>query len=485
MEKSNIENKYLILIICILIGAFIRLYLLDRQSLWFDELYSVMSASEQTFKNLFDNWIIHDVHPPLYQITLFYWVKILGDSEFAIRGLSAIAGIFAVIFMYIFSKDLFDENIRINSTIILAFSSSAIYFSQEARSYSILLMFSVISTVTWLKIFKNIENTNINKFDFIMYSISSILACYTHYFGFILILYQIAYLIICSFISKKSIRRNILLVSTVLICFSFWFIFHFSTELKNNLGGNYWIEKPTLMFFVMYFGFLFNPLTLSIPLLLIVPALIKHKDFFANLKESFKFSINSPVYALIYLAFFPLISLFFVSLHTPILINKFLIILFPTYYLLIAYWIGQNNFLKDYKGLLYVTLVSFIMLNISLRSYYNVLFKQNWRQAIDFIVSNDNENIETFSSGNTTNKYSKYYLQKFNEKYNKNILLDSIRDKSLDNILKNNRNKTILILNTKYDMVDKNLFQNLKNASKTSDFKEFHPEVSVLIFNLK
>jgi len=485
MKKIEIDNKQAILIICILLGAFIRLYALDRQSFWFDELYSVMSASEQTFKGLFNNWIIHDVHPPLYQVLLFYWAKVFGSSEFAIRALSAIAGILAVIFMYVFSKDLFDENVRINSTIILCFSSSAMYFSQEARSYSILLMFSVVSTIIWLKLLKNIDNSDINKSDFIIYAISAILVSYTHYFGFILILYQLVYLIICSFVSKKSIKKNILLSSIILISVSIWVGFHFLTELQSKLSGNYWIEKPTLMFFVMYFGFVLNPLTLSIPLLIIVPAIVKYKDFFANLKESAKFSLNSPFYALIYLAFFPLISLFIVSMQTPILINKFLIILFPAYYLLIAYWISQNNFFKDYKGILYVIIVSFIMLNVSLRSYYNVLFKQNWRQAIEFIVSNDNENIETFSSGETTNKYSKYYLDMFNEKYNKKVILDNIKNKSLDSIFKNNKNKIVLVLNTKYDMLDKNYFEKLKKLSKNFEFKEFHPEVSVIIFYLK
>lgn len=45
-------------------------------SYWWDELYSV-TASSLPMEEMFSKFIMKDVHPPLYQIILSFWINLL------------------------------------------------------------------------------------------------------------------------------------------------------------------------------------------------------------------------------------------------------------------------------------------------------------------------------------------------------------------------------------------------------------------------
>ena len=53
-------------------------------SYWWDELYSVVAASS-SWDFMFSDFILRDVHPPLYQITLKLWICLFSNAEIASR----------------------------------------------------------------------------------------------------------------------------------------------------------------------------------------------------------------------------------------------------------------------------------------------------------------------------------------------------------------------------------------------------------------
>src|SRR5690348_6639621 len=69
-------------------GVLLRLALLGTQSYWIDELYSV-NESNGSFRQLLDLGST-EVHPPLYAVLLWGWIKIGGDSEAWTRLLSTL-----------------------------------------------------------------------------------------------------------------------------------------------------------------------------------------------------------------------------------------------------------------------------------------------------------------------------------------------------------------------------------------------------------
>ena len=66
---------------------------------------------------------------------MYYWKLVVGDSDFALRSLSAISGIFLVIIVAEFTRRFHDEKAGIISASMISISHLAILYSQEFRPY--------------------------------------------------------------------------------------------------------------------------------------------------------------------------------------------------------------------------------------------------------------------------------------------------------------------------------------------------------------
>lgn len=86
-----------------------------------------------------------DVHPPLYYFLLHYWMLAFGESDVAVRFLSAIFGILGMPMGYLVGRDLFDKEVGLIGAFIIAVSPHNVYYSQEARMYSLLVLLTLLS----------------------------------------------------------------------------------------------------------------------------------------------------------------------------------------------------------------------------------------------------------------------------------------------------------------------------------------------------
>src|SRR5258706_2289879 len=85
-------------LIVVLFAAVVRFHLLDHQSLWNDE-GSSLRLVQRSIPDLVAAARL-DIHPPGYYIALKGWRALAGESEFALRALSAFAGIVTVACVY-------------------------------------------------------------------------------------------------------------------------------------------------------------------------------------------------------------------------------------------------------------------------------------------------------------------------------------------------------------------------------------------------
>lgn len=125
------------LTIITLIGAGLRFYRIGSQPLWLDEAFSVWMGSH-SIADIIRLTIDIDQHPPVYHILLHTWMAVGGSSEFWVRFLSALLGIFTIIVIYFFGKTVGGKRVGIIAATILAFSPFHVQFSQESRAYSLL-----------------------------------------------------------------------------------------------------------------------------------------------------------------------------------------------------------------------------------------------------------------------------------------------------------------------------------------------------------
>ena len=127
------------LLLVVAMGAGLRLYRIGAQPLWVDEASSLRFA-RQTLPQLW-NWhsLVDPGNPPLYYSLLHGWL-VFGDSETALRLLSALFGVLTIPLVYALGRTIRDHRLGIVSALLFAISPFQIWYAQEARGYSLLAL---------------------------------------------------------------------------------------------------------------------------------------------------------------------------------------------------------------------------------------------------------------------------------------------------------------------------------------------------------
>ena len=149
LNKRKITLLFFIVWIC---GTFLRFYGLSSESLWFDEFFSLKAATENNLWTLLTT-SIDALHPPLYYVLLRINILLLGNEDWVLRIPSAIFGSLSIVSIFFLGKKLYTEKEGLVAAFILAFSSYAIFYSQEVRSYSLFLLLSIWSVYFLIDIF--------------------------------------------------------------------------------------------------------------------------------------------------------------------------------------------------------------------------------------------------------------------------------------------------------------------------------------------
>jgi 4-amino-4-deoxy-L-arabinose transferase-like glycosyltransferase len=186
-------KRYIPLLLAILLFAVIlRLYRLDAQSFWNDEGNSAR-LSERPL-NLILEGTASDIHPPAYYVLLHYWRALFGQSEFALRCLSVVAGLALVAFTYLLGRHLFDEATGLAAAFLGAISPFTVYYSQEARMYALVAALSAVSVYLLLRLL-NLQAPHRLPVAAV-YVVTCALGLYTQYtFPFILLAHNVIFVL--------------------------------------------------------------------------------------------------------------------------------------------------------------------------------------------------------------------------------------------------------------------------------------------------
>lgn len=128
----------------VLSGLVLRWYHLGGQSLWFDEGLTAFGASLSSGKII--RYAQSSDFPPLYYLLEHYWTNLFGNSEAALRSLSALAGTLSLPLFYALSKRLMRNGAAVLlATWLFAFSAMQVWFSREARTYALASLLGLVS----------------------------------------------------------------------------------------------------------------------------------------------------------------------------------------------------------------------------------------------------------------------------------------------------------------------------------------------------
>ena len=152
-DLTGLTNKpwmpYIWLALITLFAAVLRFYKLGTWSFWIDEIYTVNHAVAHfsTLELVFDNIPPARNWFPISVILTSQIVNLWGVNEFSARLAAAIIGIITVPVLYFPIRKIFNPRVALIAILLLAVSPWHLEWSQNARGYTSLLLFS------WLAVF--------------------------------------------------------------------------------------------------------------------------------------------------------------------------------------------------------------------------------------------------------------------------------------------------------------------------------------------
>lgn len=173
------ETKLILAITAL--AAVARFVALGTQSYWYDEGLTVLHT-RLSFADMFTALKTQESTPPLYFVLSWVWARVFGDGEVALRSLSAIAGTLTIPVAYLAARSVIGRRGALMVGLLAALSPALIWYSQEARSYAVLLLLCALSLMFFLR-----SRSAATRRNLIGWSVASALALTAHYFALFLV----------------------------------------------------------------------------------------------------------------------------------------------------------------------------------------------------------------------------------------------------------------------------------------------------------
>jgi hypothetical protein len=187
---STPERCAVIVIGLTVLAAVLRLWGIAHQGFWYDEAYTVLLVRHSPGRML---GLLPQVEltPPLYYMIAWVWARIFGFGEAGLRSLSAIAGVAVVPVMYGIGAKLVSRRAGLVAAALACCNPFLIWYSQEARSYSLLVLFAALSLLA----FSHLLSPRLSRRWLAAWGLAAGLTLATHYYGVLAVAPQAAWLL--------------------------------------------------------------------------------------------------------------------------------------------------------------------------------------------------------------------------------------------------------------------------------------------------
>ena len=170
-------------------AAFLRFYRIGHQGFWFDEGNTVLLVHFSLGKML---GLIPQTEstPPLYYCVAWVWARVFGFGEAGLRSLSATAGVLTVPVFYGAGARLVSRPAGLVAAALCACNPFLIWYSQEARSYSLLVLLCAASLLAFAHVLERPSRGGL-----LAWVLACGLALATHYYAVVVVVPQAAWLL--------------------------------------------------------------------------------------------------------------------------------------------------------------------------------------------------------------------------------------------------------------------------------------------------
>ncbi len=393
MPQDKSLNKTTILIISTLLlaGVLLRLWHIDYQSMWLDEMHTMLFSDPSVSWTKYWQEVGADVHPPLYYTLLRTVFATIAYTSIAARLVSAIAGIISIWAIFLLGREIKDNKLGLIAAAITTLNYYTISFSQEARNYMLAFLLVALSFLYLIRLLKTLRLKHS-----IWYGIYTLLLLYCHYYAVFVICAQMLIGLLFFLNEEKEnrylfIKRFLLSAAIVAIGFSPWIQFLSSvTEVRTT-----WIPMPSNRFVIEYFHEYFGNSELLVPVFAGCLLIFIASVFFAP-KTNLKLKNNPILLNLTICSIWISITYLLPYLRSltalPMLYGRYTIVVLPAIIITISYGIIQTK----YK-ILQVAIVGFVLVESFIdlgfkKDYYTKVTKTQFREMISNVAQNYHSN---------------------------------------------------------------------------------------------
>jgi mannosyltransferase len=368
---------------CCLAALALRVYHLDFQSLWLDELFSVVfSGSGRTLPEIATAYA-NDVHPLVYPLLLHVWLMVFGDTGLAARALSVVFGVAGVGAMYLAGRRCFDARTGAIAAILTTVNAFHIAYSQDARSYSLLFLVATLSYWALIRVLARPGWPTA-----LAYALVTAAAIHVHYYAFVMVFGQLAAALLM-LATRRLKWRNVQPLLAASAAAGLTALVWIGPLIRALKLRHAWPAPPTPLFFFEYFhGYFGDHLLLSLAfgaLLVSLPFLLRAG---ATADRSAGPLRTGTVVGLLAGAVAISLAAAYVRsiLVVPMLVPKVTIAFLPVLLLLIALALSRvSPALLRNAIVAVVAVVSVVGLFRS--GYYSEPHKEQWREAVAYMLA--------------------------------------------------------------------------------------------------
>jgi mannosyltransferase len=395
LHRKNILYLFLFSII----GISLRIYRLGFSYLWHDEACSIFAAEAFVHnifaQGLFDSLSYNFVLTPVFCLLVKAW-GFLGNTEFIIRLLPVIFGVFSIIVIYKLGKRLFNVETGLFSALLLSIAPFHIYHSQELRMYSLVGLLSLLAVYYFVKALEQ----NKNHF-WAFYIIFNLINFYTHHMTVFVLLAQACFFLTYYNRYRNSTRKWLISHALILILLIPWiFNIFLGSKLNFTISTFYlhpllnWILPPSLKnFFWVFKNFSIGFNAGRMTYVLAMASFLSLAIF-----GIFKSPKKENLFLILYLTLAPIIMVFVVSQLKYCFVIRYFLPSSFFYYILVA-----NGFTKIRQGFLRFLILVFIIIAtiFALKNYYTNYMPGSNVQFVAAIPSMDIKGAVKYVKENT------------------------------------------------------------------------------------
>lgn len=211
----DLTETRLLLVLALVAGVLLRVLMIGSKSLWLDEALSVRVTNAglpTLLAGQSEGW-----HPPLYFAFLHFWIQ-LGQAEGMLRLSSALFGALSIPLIYPLARSLGGVGVALSAAWLVALSPLLVWYSQELRSYSLLVALVVLSSLALVRLLLRPQVGW-----WALYVAATAAAFYTHYNAILMLPAQVALGLVL--LSQRRLRSDALVWLTLawpLIIVLYW-----------------------------------------------------------------------------------------------------------------------------------------------------------------------------------------------------------------------------------------------------------------------